>query len=581
MDKTITDFITDNLIGRGLLTPAQMQALSKESTFQNKDILDLIIEQKIVSEEEILKAKGQVLNIPVVDLSDQQIDNKILNILPEEIARSYNLVPFAQRDNEIKIALLNPQDYKAIEALDFISRQKNLKFSYYLTSAASFSHVLKEYSNLNKEVSEVLETADIVSDEQPEQTNEEEGEQKKYKSAPVSKTVSVILRHAIEGGASDIHIEPMETETRVRYRVDGVLHNSLILPANVHPAVIARIKVLANMKIDETRLPQDGRFKIRFENRDIEFRVSTLPLLNKEKVVMRILDTSRGTVSLKDLGFNDRNYDVVIRNLKNPHGLILVTGPTGSGKSTTLYSMLSILNKEQVNIVTLEDPVEYNIPGVGQAQVRPEVGLTFATGLRSILRQDPDVIMVGEVRDKETAELAVHAALTGHMVLSTLHTNDAFGAIPRLIDMGIEQFLISSSLNVVAAQRLVRRICAKCKVEISLPKKEEDEVFAELAKIPASALPTDINLTRPLKFYQGKGCPHCEETGYKGRLAIVEVLEVTPQMKEILSAGKINDLNTIRAEFKRQGLLYMKQDGIIKSLRGETTYEEVWNAAKD
>lgn len=581
MDKTITDFITDNLIGRGLLTPAQLQALTKESTFQNKDILDLIIAQKIVSEEEILKAKGQVLNIPVVDLSDQQIDNKILNILPEEIARSYNLVPFAQNNNEIKIALLNPQDYKAIEALDFISRQKNLKFAYYLTSVASFNHVLKEYSNLNKEVSEVLETADIVSDDQQEQTNEEEGEQKKYKSAPVSKTVSVILRHAIEGGASDIHIEPMETETRVRYRVDGVLHNSLILPANVHPAVIARIKVLANMKIDETRLPQDGRFKIRFENRDIEFRVSTLPLLNKEKVVMRILDTSRGTVSLKDLGFNDRNYDVVIRNLKNPHGLILVTGPTGSGKSTTLYSMLSILNKEQVNIVTLEDPVEYNIPGVGQAQVRPEVGLTFATGLRSILRQDPDVIMVGEVRDKETAELAVHAALTGHMVLSTLHTNDAFGAIPRLIDMGIEQFLISSSLNVVAAQRLVRRICAKCKVEISLPKKEEDEVFAELAKIPASALPADINLTRPLKFYQGKGCPHCEETGYKGRLAIVEVLEITPQMKEILSAGKINDLNTIRAEFKRQGLLYMKQDGIIKSLRGETTYEEVWNAAKD
>lgn len=579
MEKTITDFIIDNFISRGLVTVAQRDALLKESLTDNKDILDLLIDKKIVSEEELLKTEGQILNIPIIDLLDRQVGNKIFNIIPEEIAHTYKVIPFEQMGQEVKVAMLNPQDYKAIEALDFISRQKNLKFFYYLTSSRSFDHVFKQYANLTKEVSEALETADI-SDEEKEPLLEDET-QKVYKSAPVSKTVSVIVRHAVEGGASDIHIEPMEKETRVRYRVDGVLHTSLLLPINIHPAIVARIKVLSNLKIDETRLPQDGRFKINFEGHDVEFRVSTLPLLNKEKIVMRILDTSRGTLTLDYLGFSDRNKDVVLRNLKDPHGLVLVTGPTGSGKSTTLYSMLSILNKEQVNIVTLEDPVEYNIPGVGQAQVRPEVGLTFATGLRSILRQDPDVIMVGEVRDKETAELAVHAALTGHMVLSTLHTNDAFGAIPRMIDMGIEPFLISSSLNVVAAQRLVRRICDHCKQQTTLPKLQEEDIFQELSKIPAKSMPSDINLTRPLKLSKGKGCAHCEDTGYKGRIAIIEVLEMTEQMKKIISDGQINNAALVKEELKRQGLLNMKEDGIIKALRGFTTFEEIWNATKE
>ncbi|MFA6028059.1 MAG: GspE/PulE family protein [Patescibacteria group bacterium] len=576
----VTQLIAEALTSRKLLSNEQFQALINESSLQRVNIFDLLVQKRILTEDAMLNLKGQVLNIPVIDLTGQQVAKEILNIIPEEVARTYHLVPFAKKENDINIALLDPQDYKAVEALDFISRNKGMRFIYYLTSASSLNSVLKQYASLSQEISEALQKSDVLEEGNQDLLKEEESE-KVVKSAPVSKTVAVILRHAIEGGASDIHVEPLEMETRVRYRVDGVLHTSLLLPINIHPSLVARIKVLSNLKIDETRLPQDGRFKIKFEGRDVEFRVSTLPLYNREKVVMRILDTSKEALTLEALGFSDRNLEVVKSNIKTPHGLVLVTGPTGSGKSTTLYSLLTILNKEDVNIVTLEDPVEYNIPGVGQAQVRPEVGLTFAAGLRSILRQDPDVVMVGEIRDKETAELAVHAALTGHMVLSTLHTNDAFGAIPRMIDMGIEPFLISSSMNVVVAQRLIRKICDKCQEVVNLPKAEEDTIFAELKDIQASVLPKDLDLTRPLKFKKAKGCPICEQSGYRGRIAMVEVLEVTDHLKEIIAAGKISDINVVKEECKRQGLLTMKQDGIIKALRGLTTLEEVLNATKD
>lgn len=579
MSKSVTDLIIDALVQKQKITPDQLKELETTSASQKRNILDLIQEKRLASEEDVINIKGEILNIPAVDLSDKSVPSDVLNIVPEDIARNYNLAPFEKNENEVKIALLDPQQYKAIEALDFIARQKGLKFTYHITSSYGLNHVLKQYANLSQEISEALETADIVSDE--DLIGLDEDTEKVFKSAPVSKTVSVILRHAIEGGASDIHIEPMEKQTRVRYRVDGVLHTSLLLPIHLHAAIVARIKVLSNLKIDETRMPQDGRFKINFENRNVEFRVSTLPLLNKEKVVMRILDTSQETITLDSLGFVDRNLEIIKRQLKNPHGLILITGPTGSGKSTTLYAMLSILNKEGSNIVTLEDPVEYDLGGVGQAQIRPEVGFTFASGLRSILRQDPDIIMVGEVRDKETAELAVHAALTGHMVFSTLHTNDAFGAIPRLMDMGIENFLISSSLNLVAAQRLVRRLCEKCKEATTLPPAKEEEIFEEISKIPAKSLPTDINLTRPLKLYKGVGCPRCDNTGYHGRIALVEVLEVTKELKQLISEGKSSNMKLIKQEFERQGLLTMKQDGAIKALRGQTTLEEMWNATKD
>jgi type IV pilus assembly protein PilB len=362
--------------------------------------------------------------------------------------------------------------------------------------------------------------------------------------------------------------------------MDGVLHTSLVLPLKVHKSLIARIKVLSNMKLDETRLPQDGRFKMRFDGRDIEFRVSTLPLLDNEKVVMRILDTSASVVTLQNLGFTDHSLDRINKHLLDPHGLILVTGPTGSGKSTSLYSMLVMLNQEGVNIITLEDPVEYNLPGIAQSQMRPEIGLTFANGLRSVLRQDPDVIMVGEIRDNETAELAIHAALTGHKVLSTLHTNDAFGAIPRLVDMAVEPFLVASALSLIVAQRLVRKICEHCKQPITVDKNRATEMMAEIKTMPISYLPRDVTLLPPFKLYQGKGCSFCEDSGYHGRIAICEVLENTPSLRKLISDGGVNDADQISAEQKAQGMFTIRQDGLIKALRGLTTLEEVWNATK-
>lgn len=570
--------IVQNLLSKKLILSEQYQELLKEAATTGKEVLDLIVEKKYISDDNIINAKGEVLNIPVVDLLDKQISGDVLNIVPEELARNYNLVPFEKNGNNVSIAMVDPENYQAVEALDFIARQKGLHLNYYLTTDYSLTHVIRQYANFTKEISEALENSDMLIDDTD---IKEDDTQKLVKSAPVSKTVSVILRHAIEGEASDIHIEPMEKNTRVRYRVDGMLHNSLLLPINLHQAIVARIKVLSNLKIDETRLPQDGRFKIKFENRYVEFRVSTLPLLNKEKVVMRILDSSQSKITLESLGFSDRNLEIILDELKKPHGMLMVTGPTGSGKSTTLYAMLSIINKEQVNIVTLEDPVEYGIAGIAQAQIRPEVGLTFASGLRSILRQDPDVIMVGEVRDRETAELVVHAALTGHQVLSTLHTNDSIGAIPRLMDMKVESFLIASSLNVVIAQRLVRRLCEHCKQEVHVPIQEEEQILKELSDIPARSLPADIKLVSPLTFYKGMGCVHCENTGHKGRISIVEVLQANNEIKKIITENQIGEANVVKKAVLNQGMLSIRQDGILKAMRGLTTLEEVWNATKE
>ena len=570
------------LLLRKLISEEQYQQLVQESQARTVDLFKLLAEKHWLPEEDLAKIKGEVLNIPYIDLKDKEIKPEVLNLITADIAQNYNLAPFSKEGDEIGVAMLDPQDFKAIEALDFIARQNNLRFKYHITAQHSLDEVLKQYGNLGKEVAKVLKDTD------PDKLNEiekaldvDEEDAKKVKTAPVSKMVSVILRHAIEGEASDVHIEPVPEGTRVRYRMEGELHISLVLPSGVHNSLVSRIKVLANLKLDETRRPQDGRFRMKFENREVEFRVSTLPLLNKEKVVMRILDTSKSIVDLEALGFTDRNFEVMKKHIKSPHGMYLVTGPTGSGKSTTLYVVLSRLNKEEVNIVTLEDPVEYNLPGISQAQIRPEVGLTFVSGLRSVLRQDPDIIMVGEIRDNETAELAVHAALTGHMVLSTLHTNDALGAIPRLIDMGIEDFLIASSLNVVVAQRLVRKLCEHCKQEALTSPELEKDIRAEAEKMPPQYLPKDINWQGPFKFYAGKGCSHCDNTGYAERFAIAEVLEVTNSLKQIITQGKSGELDLVRKEFEKQGMFTMKQDGIIKALRGQTSIEEVWSATKE
>jgi len=573
--------LLDVLLEEKKIKRTQYEEIKKEAKEKGTTPERLLEEKKIVREDDLSKAKSKVYNLPYIDLFGRMVRADVLNIIPQELAQNYKVVAFNKSGQEVSLAMVDPSNYKALQAIEFLARKNNFKIKYYLTSNSSLKYVLRQYESLSTEVEEALKGAEAESKPREEISLAEGREdlEEVVKTAPVSKMVSVIMRHAVEGKASDVHIEPVGNETRVRYRIDGVLHTSLVLPKRVHSSLIARIKVVSNLKIDETRVPQDGRFKMTIEDRDIDYRVSTLPLIDAEKVVMRILDTTSATLDLEELGFWGKSLDIMKNNIDKSHGMFLITGPTGSGKSTTLYALLSILNEESVNIITLEDPVEYYMRGINQSQINTEVGLTFAAGLRSILRQDPDIIMVGEVRDTETAELAVHAALTGHIVLSTLHTNDAIGAIPRLIDMKIEPFLLTSSVNLVMAQRLVRRICPHCKEEYKLPEILEKQVWEELEKIDKEHLPDNIKLTKPLKMHQGKGCARCDNTGYKGRIAICEVMEINAKMKEVvLSGGDIQE--KILEEFLKQGNFLMKQDGIIKALRGKTTIEEVWDATR-
>ncbi len=571
--------LLDILQSKSLLTQEEAAKIKAEAKQKNQRVLSFLLTTKAVKEEEIVKVRSQIINIPYVDLYGKLVRAEILEIIPQELAHNYQMAAFDKKKDVVHVAMVEPKDFKALEAIEFIARKNKNRVKYLVCSPGGLRYLLRQYESLSREVEEALKTTEKKAIDVEKIEIAEKGLEEVIRKAPVSKMVSVILRHAVEGGASDVHVEPVGNETRIRYRIDGILHTSIVLPKEVHSAIVARVKVLSNLKIDETRIPQDGRFRMNIEGRNIDYRVSTLPLVNNEKVVMRILDTSSNIFELEQLGFWGRNLEVMKNNIAKSHGMFLATGPTGSGKSTTLYALLTILNKESVNIVTLEDPVEYYLEGVSQSQINPEVGLTFAAGLRSILRQDPDIIMVGEIRDNETAELAVHASLTGHVVLSTLHTNDAFGAVPRMIDMKIEPFLVTSSVNIVIAQRLVRKICPHCKEEYKIPKNSEQEVLAEIAKIPKQSLPKDIKMVSPLKFFRGKGCVRCENMGYKGRIAIAEVLEMTDDLKKIIQSG--SDLDRIKGEFSHQGLLSMKQDGIMKALRGATSIEEAWNATRE
>lgn len=525
-----------------------------------------------------MKTKAASLGTVFLGNPPKKIKGSVIGIIPQEVAEKNKIVAFEKDGSQVKVAMVDPQDINALNVLRFVAEKEKVDIEKYLVTEEAFEEMMKSYVGPGEIVKEAVESFEknIVFDSDEEIKKESEKKKEEIlKDAPVTKLVQVIISHAIEGNASDIHIEPMGKDYRVRFRVDGVLHLSLVLPKEIGPVVVSRVKILANLKIDEKRKPQDGRFRLSSEGRDIDFRVSTLPVIEGEKVVMRILDKESGVTDIESLGLIGSAWENMRQAIKETYGMILITGPTGSGKSTTLYALLKILNNEERNIVTLEDPIEYNIEGLNQSQIKPEIGYTFASGLRTILRQDPNVIMVGEIRDSETAELAVHAALTGHLMFSTLHTNTAIGAIPRLIDMEIEPFLLSSSLRVVVAQRLVRKICENCKEKVKISESMKLKVLEEVKEIPASEWEKyGIDPAKDVYFYHGRGCENCNGTGLKGRIAIYEAVPVSDNIKNIIIEKNGNE-NLIKGERDKMGVLTMKQDGILKVLKGITTVEEI------
>lgn len=574
--------ILELLLRQNLIGSEQAVAVLTEAKNDKKNIEDILLSRKIIAPEGLAKIKAEIFGLSYENLTETEIGQNTLNTIPHQVAENYKIICFDKTNQIIKVGITDPENFKAIEAVDFLAKEQNLSVEYFLISEESFRVAIRQYKSIAEELSSALKTRAAEEGELlPEKEIESAESSEITKSAPVAKIVSVIIRHAVEGGASDIHIEPMEKESRVRYRIDGILHTSLILPRSVHTAIVARIKVMANLKLDENRLPQDGRIRLMINDKEYDFRVSVLPLFNAEKVVIRILDASKKAPTLEDLGYQGIQLEVILRNLKKTEGMLLTTGPTGSGKSTTLFAMLTMLNKEGINISTLEDPVEYQIKGVNQSQVRPIIGFSFATGLRSLLRQDPDVIMVGEIRDEETAELAIHSALTGHYVLSTLHTTDAPNTITRLVDMKVEPFLLGSTLHTVIAQRLARKICSNCKIEYKMPEELISEIKKEIKDIGVDYIKTVIKDFDPEKpiFHSGKGCSRCGNTGYAGRVALAEVLDINDKIKEIIFSGKKHlSLDEVRAS---QKFVSIKQDGIIKVLQGVTTMEEVLRVIRD
>lgn len=541
---------------------------------------EVILSHGVVDEESLFGLRSENLKIPLKEIDPEDVSRDILELIPEDSSRYYKIIPLSKKDEIAEVGMVYPEDLKAQEALKFISRQGKFSYQVFLVTPTLFETLFKKYRTLKKEVGQVLEglETEFGEGETTERLQTAAEIERMVEEAPITKAVAVILRYAVEGGASDIHIEPTRGKLRIRFRVLGSLYASLALPLKIHPAIVTRVKIISNLRIDENRVPQDGRFSAKIGDRYIDFRVSTFPTTFGEKVAIRVLDPTLGLRKIEDLGLEGRNYEVIKEAMKKPFGLILVTGPTGSGKSTTLYSILNILNKEETNVITLEDPVEYFVDGVNQSQVRPEIGYSFASGLRQILRQDPNVIMIGEIRDSETANLAIHAALTGHIVLSTLHTNNAVGVIPRLVDLGIQPYLISPTLSAAIAQRLVRSLCPYCKKTIEPKKEIRDIILKEIENLPP-IIKKNIKIPSPLEIYTAVGCKKCGNIGFADRIAVFEVLFMTPQLAELILKEPSEAM--IQEEAKRQGMITMKQDGILKVFKGITTIEEVLRVAEE
>lgn len=572
----------------GKTSQEEIAKLEEGARQQRKSLQDLVYQRGLLSEEQLVKAYSQVIDVPFVKIDPNEVDTSLLKLIPEHIARRYQAVVFESEDEVKHLAVEDPGD---LQALDFIEKQLGSKPVIYIASKQNISQVLDLYrGEMSSELTKVIAEDTEAESEQPEVTEEEVAE-----DSPIAQTVSLLIEFAIKANASDIHIEPREDFVMIRYRVDGVLREADRLPKKVQAALVSRIKILANLKIDERRIPQDGRFKINQSGKLFALRVSTLPIADGEKVVIRLLDETNEALSLETLGYWGSSLEVINRAIIEPHGMILVTGPTGSGKSTSLYSILTLLNNYTVNISTVEDPIEYKIIGANQTQVNPKAGMTFASGLRALLRQDPNIIMVGEIRDTETADMAVQAALTGHLVFSTLHTNNAATCLPRLLDMGVEPFLIASTVRAVVGQRLVRHLCQSCRTEYkpdggwleqvtTLFKLDKPGVMERVHNLEKRALEEGLGKkdSNPSTSQNGilrlwraseKGCEECSHSGYGGRLGIYEVLENGKSVAElIVKNGTSRDIEAAGIE---AGMMTMQQDGLIKALRGLTTIEEI------
>lgn len=560
--------VEDILLKQGFLTQNQLSAIKLESINSGFTSEQIIQQHQLVVPQKLAAAKAQLLGVPFINLEGKAIGTEVLNYIPEAAATRYRLIPFDKKGDKLFVAMADPLDLQVIQ---FIEKKSGLYVKPYLALPEEITKAVNDqYSqNLTTEVTSALKEVSALSKPQQEQTTEEKAEV--IHEAPVANIISQLLEYAVKSKASDIHIEPLNDKTRVRYRIDGILHEKIILPRGVHDALISRIKILSNLKIEEKRLPQDGRFSYISGKLIYDLRISTVPTIYGEKVVLRLLPKSANPPTMQELGLRGS----ALRNLENqvtrPHGIILICGPTGSGKTTTLYSILTRLSTSKVNVLTIEDPVEYQIPGANQVQANPQINLTFAMALRSFLRQDPNIMLVGEIRDTETAELAIQAALTGHEVFSTLHTNSAAGSLPRLLDMSVEPFLLASSINAAVGQRILRKICEHCRTSITPPPEVAENIHRVLGKL--------LDSQKQITLYKGTGCNECGHSGYSGRIGIFEVLVVSPKiMQLILERASTQDVEQAAIA---EGMITLKQDGYMKVLEGVTTLEEVLRVAED
>ncbi len=559
-----TDRIGELLVREGLITAEQLAAALQDARQHGHRVGYALIKLGFVQESELTRALAKQYRVPAVDLDRVTVDPKIVKMVPGDLALRYLVLPLRRVGRMLTVAMANPTDASAIDNLKFITRHD---IEPVIVGEYTLRKHLESYYGVREDESALAEILDqIEGDEDVELVEDLEEDisaaalQAQVDDAPVVKLINGIMTDAVLRGASDIHVEPFEKEIRIRYRIDGALMEIMKPPMKLKAALTSRIKIMASLNIAERRVPQDGRIKLKMKNRVIDFRVSTLPVIFGEKIVLRILDKSNLTLDLEKFGMEPKAEKDFMSAIMNPYGMVLVTGPTGSGKTTTLYSALSKINTEEVNIMTAEDPVEYNIYGINQVLVRNEIGMTFAAALKAFLRQDPNIIMVGEIRDIETGGIAIKAALTGHLVLSTLHTNDAPSTITRLIDMGLEPFNVAAALNCVTAQRLVRRICSGCKEEVTYT----DEYFEAASMTEAD---------RKVTFYRGKGCDKCGGSGYKGRAGLYEVMAMSPELRRLIMHGASSD--ELRQQGLKEGMLTLRMDGMKKVARGVTTLEEV------